>query len=89
MSADLRTVALPSGGEVTYDADMPIGAVEDIQTAAESGKLGSLREALSEFVVEWTFDGSPTNPEDWKPLRRSVFSEAITAIMEDLGKLGN
>lgn len=89
MSAELRTVILPSEEEVTYDADMPIGAIEAIQEAAESGKLGALRVALSSFVSDWTFEGDPSDPESWKALRRSTFAEVVQGIMGDLGDQGN
>ena len=75
---------------VDYDADMPIGVLEDLEDAAsEGGGLKQVREGLSAFVTAWTYGGEPSNPDAWRNLRRSQFQAITEAILADLTELGN
>ena len=87
MSADsLRTVTTDDG-PITYDSDMPIGALRQM-TAAQGGDLGALIGAFSQVVTSWPYDGEPGDPASWDLLRTSQFSRVTEAIATDLGTLG-
>ena len=87
MSAAIRTVTTEKG-TIEYDSDMPIGYLEGLLGASENVSLKDLMENLSKFVVAWSFDGDPTNIDDWRKLRRSEFNAVMLGVMEDLGALG-
>lgn len=88
MSAALTTITTEAG-KVTFDADIPIGVLEDIQTASTAGNIGALRLAFSQFVTEWDLKGDPTNADDWKALRKSEFQAVIKGVSEALAAEGN
>jgi hypothetical protein len=87
-TATVRSVQIEQG-EVQYDSDMPMGALEALTGAAKEGELGAIMGALSEFVVAWPFDGDPSDPASWRGLRRTQFNAVVQAVMEDLGDQGN
>ena len=87
MSAAIRTIELPAG-EATYDSDMPMGALRQMLGASEGGDLGGLVEALTDIVISWPYEGSPSNAGDWDALRRSEFNGLVKGVVEDLGSLG-
>lgn len=90
MSAEtLRRVELPSGGWVEYDSDMPMGALRAVMRAGASGNMDDLFNGLSRMIINWSFDGDPSNVDAWDDLRRSTFNEIVKGTMEDLGSLGN
>lgn len=87
MSAEstVKEVTLEDGlGVVLYESDMPIGALKSVLGAANTGDLGSIIEGLARFIIEWPFEGEPTDPAAWENLRRSQFTSVITSVMEDL-----
>lgn len=87
MSAAIRTVD-SEFGSLEYDSDMPMGVLKGLLGAANSGDLDTLMENFSKFITKWPFKNDPTDAKSWDLLRRSEFNAVITAIMEDLGKLG-
>ncbi len=88
MSAAIRTVEVGEFGEATYDSDMPIGALRGLLSAASESDFGLLIKSLSLFVESWPFEGDPTSVEDWDLLKRTQFNDLVTAVVEDLGSLG-
>ena len=88
MSAALIREVKTAKGTLEYDADMEIGYLEGLFSAADSVDLSIIRENLAHIVVSWSFDGDPTDPEDWRKLRRSEFNAILKGVMEDLGDLG-
>jgi len=88
MSADLRTVETKDG-EVVYDSDMPIKALKSVMGAGKTGDLDGIIEGFRVFVSVWPYKGDPTDAEAWDDLKRSQFNAIVTAVMEDLGELGN
>lgn len=88
MGATIRKVKTKAG-EVAYDSDMPMRSLEAILSAAQTGDLKSLMQGLAEFVTEWPFEGDPSDIEAWRDLRRSEFNSVTSAVIEDIGELGN
>lgn len=86
-AASLRTVKTDKG-DIVYDSDMPVRALKGLFGGANNSDIDAIILALSAFVKEWPFGGSPTNPEDWDNLRRTEFNLVVRGIMEDLGALG-
>lgn len=87
-NSTIRTVETDFG-EVTYDSDMPMSALEGIMGAADSGNLTGLMDALAEFVEGWPFEGDPSETDSWRKLKRSQFNAITTAVVKDIGELGN
>lgn len=88
MSAEVRTVEA-LGKEVTYDPDMPMGAIRGLMKAGEDSNIEGMMTALQKIVLSWDFDGDPTaGIEAWDNLRRSEFLAITAAVMEDMGSLG-
>lgn len=86
-AADLRTVkALDK--EVTYDPDMPMGVIRNLMKAGQDSNIEHMIDGMRQLVVTWDFDGDPSKMESWDALRRSQFMAVISAVMEDMGKLG-
>ena len=85
MSANIVTI---EAGEVSYESDMPIGALKSVLKAAGTGDLDGIIKGLSEFVLTWPFDSDPADPAAWDALRRSEFTAIIAGIMEGLGTEG-
>lgn len=83
----MRTVTTDKG-EITYDDDMRIGALRGLFSSAKSGDLDVLVESLSGIVDEWYRDSDPQDDSEWNDLRLSEFQAITTAILEDLGGLG-
>lgn len=83
----MRTVQAEKG-EITYDDDMHVGSLRGLFSAAKSGDIDLLIESLSDIVTGWYHDGDPQEPEAWDDLRLSEFQAITSAIMEDLGGLG-
>lgn len=92
MSAEtIRTVNIEGKGALTYESDMPMGAIRGLMAGANDEKgvdLGVMIEALSGFVLSWPFKGEPSDPEAWDALKRSEFAAVTKAVVEDFGKLG-
>jgi len=87
-NSTIRTVETEKG-DVKYDSDMPMRALENIMGAADSGNLTALMEGLAEFVQAWPFEGDPDDLEAWRDLKRSEFNAITTAVVGDIGELGN
>lgn len=83
----MRTVTTDKG-EITYDDDMRVGALRGLFSSAKSGDLDALIDSLSDIVAEWHYEGDPQDAEQWDQLRLSEFQEITSAIMTDLGGLG-
>lgn len=88
MGAAIRRVDIEAG-QVAYDSDMPMHALEAIMAASDSGNLTGLMEGLSEFVTEWPFEGDPSELDAWRNLRRTQFNAVTSAVVTDIGELGN
>lgn len=88
MSAAIRTVEVAGHGEATYDSDMPMGALRGLLGAAGEGSLDGLIESLCLIVKTWPFEGDPAKVEDWDVIKRTQFNALVTAVVEDLGALG-
>lgn len=89
MGADAIRRVETEKGEIAYDSDMPMRSLESIMAAANSGDLASLMGGLAVFVKEWPFEGDPGDIEAWRDLRRSEFNAVTTAVIKDIGDLGN
>lgn len=76
-------------GDIEYDSDMPMYALENIMGAADSGNITGLMEGLAAFVTAWPFDGDSADIEAWRKLKRSEFNAVTTAVVKDIGDLGN
>lgn len=87
-NSTIRTIDTDKG-EVSYDSDMPMRALEGIMGAANTGNLTALMEGLSEFVTAWPYDSDPAELESWRDLKRSEFNAVTTAVVQDIGDLGN
>lgn len=87
-AADLRTVQVAEKGSATYDPDMPMGTLRGLLKAGGTGDLEGMIESLAGIIKSWPFKGSPSNPEDWDMLRRSEFMALTSAVVEDMGTLG-
>lgn len=83
----MRTVTTDKG-EVTYDDDMRIGALRGLFSSAKSGDIDVLVKSLSGIVFEWYLDSDPQDDSNWDELRMSEFQAITTAILTDLGGLG-
>ncbi len=83
-----RTVETDSG-DVTYESDMPMKALNKIMRAGKDSDLEALQEGLSEFVLSWPFEGEPSDVEAWGELKRSQFNEVTAGVLGDLGEMGN
>lgn len=88
MSAAIRTVEVEEHGEATYDSDMPMGALRGLLGAASDGSLDGLIGSLSLIVKSWPFEGDPAKEGDWDLVKRTEFNALVTAVVEDLGTLG-
>lgn len=88
MSAASRTVNIEGKGAIVYDSDMPMKALEGLMTGAAESSIGEMVEGLSQFVESWPFEGDPSDPDAWLELRRTEYNAAVTAVVEDLGQLG-
>jgi hypothetical protein len=75
-------------GDLTYDADMPMGAMRKLFGAANSGDLGEMFEAYSKIVHTWPYEGDPKRADAWDGLKRSEFAKLNAAIMGSLSDLG-
>lgn len=73
---------------VVYDPDMPMGVIKNLTKAGQESDIGSMMEGLRQLVNEWDFDGDPKDMASWDALRRSEFLAITSAVMEDMGKLG-
>ena len=89
MGADSIRRVKTDAGDIAYDSDMPMRALEAMMSAGDTGNLVGLMEGLSAFVVEWPFEGDPSDIEAWRNLRRSQFNDVTTAVVKDIGDLGN
>ena len=83
-----RTVEADAG-DVTYESDMPMKALNKIMRAAKDSDLEALQEGLSEFVITWPFEGDPSDVEAWGELKRTQFNDVTSTVLGDLGELGN
>ena len=88
MSAAIRTVNIEGKGAIEYDSDMPMKALEGLMTGANESSIHDMIEGLAVFVISWPFEGDPSDPEAWGELRRTEYNAAVTAVVEDLGQLG-
>lgn len=88
MSAAIRTVQVEGSGPLTYDSDMPMRAIRALMAGANDGDFGEMITGLSSFVITWSEEGDPTDPEAWNDLRRIKFNDTVLAVVEDLGTLG-
>jgi len=88
MSAAIRTVNIEGHGPVEYDSDMPMRAIRGLMSGANDGDFAEMITGLASFVISWPFEGSPADEEAWDDLRRSEFNDTVTAVVEDLGSLG-
>lgn len=88
MSAEVRTVKVEGHGDATYDSDMPMGALRGLLGSASGGSLDGLIVSLSQIVKSWPFEGDPADAEDWDAVKRTEFNALVTAVVEDLGSLG-
>lgn len=87
MSAAIRTVKV-GDAEATYDSDMKMRSLKGLLGSAAGGDLDGLVEALSSFVQSWPFEGDPSNAADWDEITRTEFNDIVSAVVEDLGTLG-
>lgn len=83
----MRTVNTDKG-DITYDDDMHVGSLRGLFSSAKSGDIDVLIESLAGIVTEWYHDGDPQDSEAWDGLRLSEFQAITSAIMTDLGGLG-
>lgn len=86
-AADVRTVKTEKG-DIKYDGDMPVKALKGLFGAATDSNIDGIIEALSAFVIDWPFEGEPSDPKAWDDLRRTEFNAVVKGVMEDLGSLG-
>ncbi len=87
MATDLTSVTY-ADGDLTYDSDMPMGALRLLFKAANSGDLTQMFDAYKDIVVTWPYEGDPKEMDGWDALRRSQFMRLNEALMESLGDLG-
>jgi hypothetical protein len=87
VATDLTKVTY-ADGDLTYDSDMPMGALRLLFKAANSGDLTEMFGAYKDIVVTWPYEGDPTEIEAWDALRRSEFMRLNEALMQSLSDLG-
>ena len=85
----VQTVNVEGHGSASYESDMPMKHLNKIMSSARDSDLEGLQEGLAAFTLSWPFDGDATDAADWGELKRSEFNALSTAILTDLGSLGN
>lgn len=87
-SADSIVLVEFDGGNVSYDSDMPIGALRKIVRASSKGDFDALIAGLTGFVTSWSFPGTPSDESAWDSLKRSQFNAVVTAVTGNLAAQG-
>lgn len=87
MAKEIRKLEF-DGGTVSYNANMPMGALVALTKASASGELGDMMLALSKFVTAWSFTGKPGDFSSWESLGRKEFTAVIEAVTGDMAELG-
>lgn len=85
---DLRTLDDYVDGKVVYNMNMPMGSLRGVMSASTTGDLLALMENFAAFVVEWPYEGDPSEVETWDDLGRREFNDLISAITTDMADLG-
>ena len=87
MATDLIKVEYVDG-TLTYDADMRMGTLRKLFSAANSGDLNSMMEAYVGVITSWPYDGDPSELSAWDNLKRSQFMALNEALMGSLADQG-
>lgn len=75
-------------GEVQFEDDMPISALQAVMGGASDGSLDKIIEGMTQIVLAWPFEGAPSDTAAWGALRRSQFNVIILAVTSSLAETG-
>ena len=73
-------------GEVKFDGNLKVGQLRRMSKGEDFDGIISV---LTEIVLEWPFDGEPSDAAAWDELGITQFNDMVAGITTELGKALN